>query len=392
MNPGILSQLVDLHRITMSTSWTRICALFLGAKQALYGRAGPESGISKGYINLVELTGRLFKPDIFSATGLVYNTGDLGRMRSDGDIEHLGRIDDQVKVKGFRAELDGITAVICSSPSVSVATTLLVGQEIVSILAPDTANLDEVRSNMQASLPYYANPKQYIVLPSLPLTLNGKVDKARIRKLVTRGDGDDTTPIVMQFIAASVLALATLVIAAPLDNESDAMTAREVAQGDWIILPVSRSRVAASGIAHGAAHAFGGVVNGAAQAATGAAHGAAHAFDGVVNGAAQATTGMADGAAHAFDGAVRGAAQAATSAADGAAQAFGGVVDGAAQAATGMADGAAEAFDGVVNGAAQVATGVSDGTAHAFDGAVNGAAGFAAGMADGTAPAARGFM
>ncbi|KAJ8697659.1 hypothetical protein PTI98_004439 [Pleurotus ostreatus] len=160
---------------------------------ALYGRAGPESGISKGYINLVELTGRLFKPDIFSATGLVYNTGDLGRMRSDGDIEHLGRIDDQVKVKGFRAELDGITAVICSSPSVSVATTLLVGQEIVSILAPDTANLDEVRSNMQASLPYYANPKQYIVLPSLPLTLNGKVDKARIRKLVTRGDGDDTT-------------------------------------------------------------------------------------------------------------------------------------------------------------------------------------------------------
>ncbi|KAF9498260.1 non-ribosomal peptide synthase [Pleurotus eryngii] len=154
------------------------------------------AGISKGYINLPEHTGRLFKPDVFSATELMYNTGDLGRMRSDGEIEHLGRIDDQVKVKGFRVELDGITAVICSCPSVSVATTFLVGQEIVSILAPDTANLDEVRSNMQASLPYYAIPKQYIVLPSLPLTLNGKVDKARIRKLlasVTRGDGDDTT-------------------------------------------------------------------------------------------------------------------------------------------------------------------------------------------------------
>ncbi|KAF9498259.1 hypothetical protein BDN71DRAFT_1428883 [Pleurotus eryngii] len=144
----------------------------------------------------------------------------------------------------------------------------------------------------------------------------------------------------MQFIAASALALATLVMAAPLDNECrrysienspDAMTAREVAQDDWIFLPVSRSRAGMPGVA-----------------ASSIAHSAVHAFDGIVNGAAQA--------------------------------------------ATRMADGAAEAFDGVVNGAAQAATGVADGTAHAFDGVVNGAAGFAVGKADGTASAARGFM
>lgn len=68
-------------------------------------------GVSAGYLNLPEKTAERWKPDPFLGNGdMMFNTGDLGRWRKDGQLDHLGRADDQVKVKGFRVELDGVAA------------------------------------------------------------------------------------------------------------------------------------------------------------------------------------------------------------------------------------------------------------------------------------------
>jgi len=66
-------------------------------------------GVSAGYLNMPEKTAERFKPDPFVGNGgMMYNTGDLGRWRQDGQLDHLGRADDQIKFKGFRVELDGV--------------------------------------------------------------------------------------------------------------------------------------------------------------------------------------------------------------------------------------------------------------------------------------------
>lgn len=68
-------------------------------------------GVSNGYLNLPEKTAERWMLDPFLGGGrMMFNTGDLGRWRADGQLDHHGRADDQVKVKGFRVELDGVAA------------------------------------------------------------------------------------------------------------------------------------------------------------------------------------------------------------------------------------------------------------------------------------------
>lgn len=80
----------------------------IGEKGLMWAGGG---GITRGYNNLPEKTEERYKRDPFLDNGsIMFNTGDLGRWRPDGQLDHLGRIDDQVKVKGFRVELDGVAA------------------------------------------------------------------------------------------------------------------------------------------------------------------------------------------------------------------------------------------------------------------------------------------
>lgn len=77
-------------------------------------------GVSAGYLNLPEKTAERWMLDPFLGDGrMMFNTGDLGRWRNDGQLDHLGRADDQVKVKGFRVELDGVAAAMRVSIAVS---------------------------------------------------------------------------------------------------------------------------------------------------------------------------------------------------------------------------------------------------------------------------------
>ncbi|KAK1472425.1 AMP-binding enzyme [Colletotrichum cuscutae] len=120
-----------------------------------------------------------------SQRSMMYNTGDLGRWRSDGSIDILGRVDDQIKIKGFRVELDGVTSSISSCPIVSKATALFISNEIHGFVAPKDCDLDTIQVHVRARQPYYAIPTKFHFLDALPLTANGKVDKRALQDMVT---------------------------------------------------------------------------------------------------------------------------------------------------------------------------------------------------------------
>ncbi|KAJ7033155.1 putative nonribosomal peptide synthetase [Mycena alexandri] len=144
-------------------------------------------GVSNGYLNLPEKTAERYRPDPFvGGTAMMFNTGDLGRWRSDGQLDHLGRADDQVKVKGFRVELDGVAAAMRSHDAVRNAVALLVGTELWGFVTPSTVDLQLVRNATAAIQPYHAVPTQYLAIDNFPMTKNGKVDK---RALVVYAEG-----------------------------------------------------------------------------------------------------------------------------------------------------------------------------------------------------------
>ncbi|TID21018.1 putative nonribosomal peptide synthetase 12 protein [Venturia nashicola] len=144
-------------------------------------------GVSRGYLNRQELTAQRFKSDKFTQDGTtMFNTGDLVRWREDGSLEHHGRVDDQVKFKGFRLELDGISRIIEAHSWIRRACTLVIGDKLWAFYS-SPAELDTVtlRAFVARCLPYYAVPTQWRHFQVLPSTANGKVDKAALRKLAT---------------------------------------------------------------------------------------------------------------------------------------------------------------------------------------------------------------
>lgn len=147
------------------------------------------SGVADGYLGREDLTAARFIPDPFRATpgARLYRTGDLGRWRSDGQLEHLGRIDRQVKVRGFRIEPGEVEAVLVGHPAVGecFVESREIGPDDVRLIAfivfdgrPLTAT--EVRRFLRTKLPDYMVPSFVVALDTVPLTPNGKVDRARL--------------------------------------------------------------------------------------------------------------------------------------------------------------------------------------------------------------------
>ncbi|KAF7348531.1 Nonribosomal peptide synthetase 12 [Mycena venus] len=144
-------------------------------------------GVSNGYLNLPEKTAERYRPDPFvGGNAFMFNTGDLGRWRNDGQLDHLGRADDQVKVKGFRVELDGVAAAMRTHDAVHNAVALLVNTELWGFVTPSTVDLSLVRDATATVQPYHAVPTQYLAIDDFPMTKNGKVDK---RALVVYAEG-----------------------------------------------------------------------------------------------------------------------------------------------------------------------------------------------------------
>ncbi|MEU6588533.1 amino acid adenylation domain-containing protein [Streptomyces sp. NPDC046881] len=152
--------------------------------------------LARGYLNQPDLTAARFLPDPYGPPGArMYRTGDLVRWRHDGQAEFVGRVDDQVKVRGFRVELGEVEAVLSTLPGVAAAAaTVLGGDRLVAYLvpaAPEGLDTESVRAAAAGLLPAYMLPSAYVLLDRLPLTANGKLDRRRLPapKTPTAGAG-----------------------------------------------------------------------------------------------------------------------------------------------------------------------------------------------------------
>ncbi|HLF24969.1 MAG TPA: amino acid adenylation domain-containing protein [Anaerolineae bacterium] len=160
-------------------------------------------GLARGYLNRPELTAERFIPnpfifikdegggmrdeENFSDSSLLYKTGDLARYLPDGHLEFLGRVDHQVKVRGFRIELSEIEAVLGQHPQVQQAVVLACDVEqrpgdkqLVAYVVAQTGELletRELRAWLKDKLPEYMLPAAYVMLDALPLTPSRKVDR-----------------------------------------------------------------------------------------------------------------------------------------------------------------------------------------------------------------------
>ena len=163
------------------------------------------AGVARGYRNRPELTAERFIADPFCGASFqlanlksqvenlrhsdrLYRTGDFGRRRSNGEIEFLGRSDDQIKIRGYRIELGEINSVLNQHPSIQAS--VVIAREdtpgekrLVAYVVPANAGeRDEqaLRESIRLRLPDYMEPSAFVWMESLPLTPNGKIDRAAL--------------------------------------------------------------------------------------------------------------------------------------------------------------------------------------------------------------------
>ncbi|VTU34383.1 Linear gramicidin synthase subunit D [Variovorax sp. SRS16] len=148
------------------------------------------AGVTPGYYRRDELTADRFIADPFSGeTGArLYRTGDLGRWRHDGLLEHLGRADHQVKLRGYRIEMGEIESALLDHPQIAhcVAVTRAQSEEDVRLIAYVVAHGDAppspavLREHLRSRLPQYMIPQHFVVLAEMPQLPNGKVDRSAL--------------------------------------------------------------------------------------------------------------------------------------------------------------------------------------------------------------------
>jgi amino acid adenylation domain-containing protein len=189
---------------------TRAYVLDRGLEPVLLGVPGElylgGAGLARGYLGRPELTAERFVPDgLWGEPGArLYRTGDLVRHRPDGRLDYLGRLDQQVKVRGFRVELGEVEAVLVGLPGVEECAVLAqgegVGKRLVAFVAPGPVDPAALQRHVRSRLPEHMVPALVETLGALPLTPNGKVDRRALgRRTVTApaagGAGAPRTPV-----------------------------------------------------------------------------------------------------------------------------------------------------------------------------------------------------
>ncbi len=147
-------------------------------------------GLATGYLNRPELTAAKFIPHPFSTVpgDRLYRTGDMVRYDADGRIEFLGRTDLQIKLRGFRVELAEIEATLSRHPNIRDCVVTVVHDAasekrlVAYVVSKENPHVsaEELRSFLQTKLPDYMVPAAFVLLPTLPLSANGKVNRAAL--------------------------------------------------------------------------------------------------------------------------------------------------------------------------------------------------------------------
>ncbi|MFE0652449.1 amino acid adenylation domain-containing protein [Streptomyces sp. NPDC059534] len=162
-------------------------------------------GVARGYLGRPGLTAEQFLPDPYAQTpgGRLYRTGDLARRRADGELEFVGRADDQIKIRGFRVELGEIESVLGGHPAVHECAVVpredasgVVGLTACVVARPQTqddATPEALRAYLGTRLPEHFVPGGFHFVEELPFTANGKVDRTALAVLITDSDAETVT-------------------------------------------------------------------------------------------------------------------------------------------------------------------------------------------------------
>ncbi|PZD92947.1 non-ribosomal peptide synthetase [Paenibacillus sambharensis] len=174
---------------------SRLQPVSVGASGEMYISG---DGVARGYMNRPELMEERFLPNPFVPGQRMYRTGDLARFGADGNLHYLGRTDHQVKIRGYRIELAEIEKQLLLHPDVKEAVVIDLEDESgskalcgyivprvengLAAASPEAASVMDsgLRGCLSAELPQYMIPQHFVYLTEIPLTVNGKVDRARL--------------------------------------------------------------------------------------------------------------------------------------------------------------------------------------------------------------------
>ena len=173
-----------IPRMTAYLLDDRLCPVPVGVPGEIY-----LSGIqvTKGYFQLKAQTEVSFITDPFAHGRIMYRTGDLGRWTPAMELQFVGRVDTQVKVRGYRLELAAIETTIRDvSPEVTNVAVIVRDDALRCFVTPESVDGSLVREKLRSVLPSYSRPAQIIALKTFPLSVNQKVDRKALEQLVIK--------------------------------------------------------------------------------------------------------------------------------------------------------------------------------------------------------------
>ncbi|MDA1656359.1 non-ribosomal peptide synthetase [Bacillus cereus group sp. TH150LC] len=146
-------------------------------------------GVSKGYLQNSDLTSQKFIQNPFNTVEKIYKTGDLARWNDDGDVEIIGRTDDQVKLRGYRIELGEIEEALQKSQFVQDSAVIIQNGRLVAFIVPcenyNRSNMLHIKECLKQSLPNFMVPSVIVEIESIPQTPNGKIDRKHLQNTNT---------------------------------------------------------------------------------------------------------------------------------------------------------------------------------------------------------------
>jgi acyl-coenzyme A synthetase/AMP-(fatty) acid ligase/acyl carrier protein len=173
------------------------------------------AGVTRGYRNRPALTAQSFVPDPYGPPGArMYRTGDAARWLADGTLEFRGRLDRQVKVRGVRIEPAEVEAALAAHPEVGAAAVVARpdgpnGWKLAGYAqrtSGTTVSVTELRTHLEATLPYAMVPAELLVLDALPLLGNGKVDRAALPEITATDTSTGTGPVAPRTTTEKIIA------------------------------------------------------------------------------------------------------------------------------------------------------------------------------------------